>query len=404
MNKTMAASLRRAAARLCALAAGLMVCAAGGAAKTYGAESSVVESVAVTFKNVDGEAGLMVEPEITVQGKGYSLLDVQYRTEPGNWKPGKKVRVEITLVADSGKYFPTALTRAQCKVSGADYVSARGLDDNKLQVKADYKPVMVLASPASAGWSNTDSNRAVWKSVDYATGYSLTLYGDNKVVKRLTVTSASADLTEYMRDIDKTYFYEVKAIPTTSDEKKYLKESELTPSTSQEYGWDEEEASVKDGGGIKKDQYILPDGSKEVNTWKKVAGQWYYFDGNGQMAKGWQFINGMWYYMDQNGVMKKGWVNPSGTSWFYLSENGNMLTGWIQPAPSAWYYLDSSGSMLRNWQFINGRWYFLGDDGKMRTGWVQISGTWYYFWGDGGMAVNTTVDGWNLNASGAASR
>ena len=66
-------------------------------------------------------------------------------------------------------------------------------------------------------------------------GYTLTLYGDNKVVKRITVESNSVNLADYMTDMDKTYYYEVKAVPVTSDEKKYLKEGQYVTSTDQEF-------------------------------------------------------------------------------------------------------------------------------------------------------------------------
>ncbi len=375
-----------------------------GGTEVYGAESSVIESVSVTFKSSYGEAQEIMEPEITASGTGYTLEDFQYGTDYEKWKPGKKVRVEITLAADEGKVFPTSLTRSKCKISGADFVSAKGLEDNKLQVKVDYKPVMVLGNPAKAGWSSSDENRAVWKAVEYAPGYSLVLYGDNKVVKRLTVTGANIDLSEYMKDIDKTYYYEVKAIPTTADEKKYLKEGEFVSSTEQEFDWEEMDDSPSDGGGIKGNNYILPDGRKDVNTWKKISNQWYYFDQNGNMAKGWQFINGFWYYMDQKGVMKTGWVNPSGDSWYFLTANGDMLTGWIQPEPSAWYYTDASGCMQRGWVQVNGKWYYLGTDGRMLTGWQRVGDVWYYFYQDGSMAVNTNIEGWNIGGNGAAAR
>lgn len=383
-----------------------MVLAAGSHMAAYGADSSVIEDVAVTLTSSYGEQEEILEPQITAGGNGYSLEDFQYRTEYEKWKPGKKVRVEITLAADGGKVFPTSLNHNQCKVTGADFVSARALEDNKLQVKVDYKPVMVLGNTTEAGWSRTYKNRALWKAVDSAPGYSLVLYGDNKVVKRLTVTSASADLSEYMKDEEKTYFYEVKAIPTNSEEKKYLKEGEFIAASAHEVDWDWEETSsnVSDGGGIKGNNYILPDGRKDVNTWKKVSNQWYYFDGNGNMTRGWQFINGYWYYMGDNGVMQKGWINPSGNTWFYTNENGEMLTGWVQPEPSAWYYMDASGYMQRGWVLVNGKWYYLNDSGKMLTGWVQVSGIWYYLYSDGSMAANTVIDGYAIDGNGAANR
>ena len=189
-----------------------------------GAQSSVIEKVSVNLKTDYGEAGVIPEPVITVSTKGCTLEDIQYRTDYEKWKPGKKVRIEITVNADDGKYFPVSLNRSECKVTGADFVSARALEDARLQIKVDYRPVSVLGETERAGWSSSSKKKAVWKSVEYAPGYTVTLYGDNKVVKRMTVESNSANLAEFMEDMDKTYYYEVKAVPITADEKKYLKE------------------------------------------------------------------------------------------------------------------------------------------------------------------------------------
>ncbi len=384
----------------------LMVTAAFGRTwiPAYGAESSVIESLSVTLKTTYGEPEEIPEPEITIGTTGCTIVDYQYRTAYEKWKPGKKVRVEITVAAEDGKVFPASLNRSKCKVSGADFVSAKALEDDKLQVKVDYKPVTVLGNTTKAGWSSSEHNRALWKSVDYAPGYSLVLYGDSKVVKRMTVETNTIDLSQFMKDEDKTYYYEVKAIPVTSDEKKYLKEGEFVSSTEQEYDWEEIDANSPDGGGIKGDNYILPDGRKDVNTWKKVSGSWYYFDQNGNMTRGWQRINNYWYYMDQNGIMKTGWINPLGDSWYYLAEGGEMLTGWIQPEPGSWYYTDGSGLMQRGWVNVGDKWYYLGSDGKMRTGWTIVADVWYYLNGDGSMAVNTVIDGWTIGANGAALR
>lgn len=356
----------------------------------HGAQSSVIESVNVTFKTVYGEPEEIPVPEITVSGKSCFLEDVQYRTDYDNWKPGRKVRVEVTVAAEDGKYFPATLNRSKCKVTGADFVSARSLDDSSLQVKADYRPVTVLGDTQKAGWSSTSKKKAVWKSVEYAPGYTLTLYGDNKVVKRMTVESNSVNLADYMTDMDKTYYYEVKAVPVTSDEKKYLKEGQYVTSTDQEFDWEDYEKEEKrsqepgDGGSFKGDNYVMPDGSKAVDTWKMVSGKWYYFDGSGNRVKDWLYTGGRWYYMDQNGAMCTGWISPGDGFWYYLGENGDMLTGWIQPIPGTWYYL--------------------GTDGRMQTGWLNDNGTWYYLDSSGSMAVNRTVDGWNIGPDGKASR
>ena len=368
----------------CFLASGRM----GTHTDTYAAESSVIESVSVTFKSTYGEPEEIIDPEITAGGGSYSIEDIQYRTDYEKWKPGKKVRVEITLAAEDGKYFPVSLNRSKCKVSGAEYVSAKALDDTTLQVKVDYKPVTVLGTTEKAGWSSRSSKKASWKSVSDAPGYTLTLYGDDKVVKRLNVETNSADLSEYMTDLDKTYYYEVKAVPITAEQKKYLKEGAYVTSTDQEFDWDDyqrEEARTQspgDGGAVKGDSYVLPDGSRAVNSWKKLGETWYYFDGAGNKARGWVQDGPTWYYMDQNGAMQTGWLDLGNGAKFFLNTDGAMLTGWIQPAPGTWYYMNQ--------------------DGYMQTGWIQVDGKSYYLNSDGTMAFNTTVDGRPLGPDGAA--
>lgn len=392
------------------------------------ADSSVIESVSVTLKSTFGEAEVIPEPEITISAKGCSLVDYQYGTDYEKWKPGKKVRIELTIQAEEGKYFPVSLTSSQCKISGANFVSARSLDENKLQVKVDYKPIMVLGDTERAGWNKSNKKKAVWKSVEYAPGYTLTLYGDGKTVKRLTVETNTADLSDYMEDMDKTYYYEVKAVPTTSEEKKYLKEGEYVASTEQEFDWDDfvEEEEKKqtpgDGGEFKGDAYIFPDGSRAKDTWKKVNGNWYYFDGAGNRVKGWLHTGDRWYYMDPNGIMQTGWLKPQGDTWYYLAENGEMQTGWVQANPGTWYYLGSDGRMQTGWLSDRGKWYHFAPDGHMQTGWLQLQdkwyyltgeghmqtgwvayrGNWYYLNGQGEMAVNMEVDGWKIGADGIA--
>lgn len=384
-----------------------LIMAVGMNLTVYGATSSVIETVTVTVKSSYGESEEILEPEITVSGKDCEVGDIQYRTEYENWRPGKKVRVEITLQAAEGKLFPGSLTRSKCKVTGAEFVSAKALDDTRMQVKVDYRPVSVLGSTARAGWSNADNRKALWKVVPYAPGYSVVLYGDNKVVKRMTVETNYADFTDYMADTDKTYYYEVKAVPITSEDKKCMKEGGIVSSTDLEFDWEDVQESGKygssgDGGDKKGDQYILPDGSKATNTWKKVSGNWYFFDGAGNMVRGWLYIGDRWYYMDDNGRMCTGWLETPKNTWFYLGDNGEMRTGWVSVGPSDWYYMDQNGYMQRGWVNVDGAWYFLDQNGRMTTGWVSQEGTWYYLYSDGRIAVNTVIDGWNIGPDGQA--
>ena len=340
----------------------------------YGADSSIIETMSIKFNTTYGDPEEIPQPQITISGSGVSIGDIYYKTEYENWKPGKKVRMEITVDAAQGKYFPVSLGRSKCRVTGADLVSAKALDNTTMQVKVDYTPVTVLGDTALAGWSSLDSEKAVWKKVDYAPGYTLTLYGNDKVVKRMTVTDNSVSLKEYMTDPDKIYYYQVKAVPVTAEQKKYLKEGEFV--TSQEQDIDDSEEEEKENkhaatsqssstgpgvaGSLKGDNFVMPDGTLAVNTWKLVGGIWYYFNAEGNRTRGWFLYGGKWYYFDGNGYMKTGWVD----------------TG-------------------------NGTWYYLNPDGDMKTGWFYDKNIWYYLNNDGSMAVNRSQDGWYLGADGA---
>ena len=56
--------------------------------------------------------------------------------------------------------------------------------------------------------------------------------------------------------------------------------------------------------------------------------------------------------------------------------------------------------MQTGWLKENGLWYYLDSSGAMKTGWYQVSGKWYYSYSSGELAVNTTVDGYRVNADG----
>lgn len=356
--------------------------------EAYGADSSVIESVSVTLKAAFGEAEEVPEPQVTVSGSNCSLESVEYQTDHDKWKPGSKVRINITVEATGGKIFPASLKSTQCKVTGADFVSARASGNNKLLVKVDYKPITVLGNTSRAGWSTTVKNRAVWEPVDYAPGYTVILYGNNRTVKRLTVTTPYADLDSFIKDDGKYYYYEVKAVPVTSEDKKCFKEGILITSSENDFLQENTGSNSAPGGG--------------TGTWKKENDRWYYYDNNRNMLTGWQFIGGVWYYLNQSGAMMTGWINPTGNARYFLADSGAMQTGWVQPEPGTWYYMDGSGVMQRGWVMVNGKWYYMASDGRMQTGWVQVGGLWYYLYPDGSMAANTVIEGRSLGPSGGS--
>lgn len=95
---------------------------------------------------------------------------------------------------------------------------------------------------------------------------------------------------------------------------------------------------------------------------------------------GWQSEDNKYYYYDQNGVKKTGWVEDSG-KYYYCSKTGEMQTGWIEE---------------------NNKNYYCNSDGIMQTGWVKDNNIWYHLDSNGVMETNTTLEGYNIGADGAA--
>ncbi|CJQ14797.1 choline binding protein A [Streptococcus pneumoniae] len=98
-----------------------------------------------------------------------------------------------------------------------------------------------------------------------------------------------------------------------------------------------------------------------------------------KVTTGWKQENGVWYFYKEDGTMATGWLQNNG-SWYYLNANGSMATGWVKDGDT-WYYLEASGAMKA-------------------SQWFKVSDKWYYVNGLGALAVNTTVDGYRVNANG----
>ncbi|OOM76341.1 putative endo-beta-N-acetylglucosaminidase precursor [Clostridium puniceum] len=95
-----------------------------------------------------------------------------------------------------------------------------------------------------------------------------------------------------------------------------------------------------------------------------------------------------------------GWKQEA-TGWTFYDVNGaKVASKWVNDN-GTWYYIKADGIMATGWYNDNGTWYFLKGNGAMATGWYNDNGTWYYLAGSGAMLANTTVDGYQLGASGA---
>ena len=341
-------SIKRNRQSLLCLAAFLAVLAFFLPGTAYGADSVVIRSVNLKFTSQYGDEEILM-PEISTATSGVSVKEAVWKQDIDKWKAAKNERVSVILTSDT-MIFADSYNRSECKVTGAKFVSARALDNYTLEVKVDYVPVVHLGKTARAGWSDKDMTKAVWDKVQFATGYQVVLYADDKVKQRVSVNTNRVDLSQYMNK-DAVYYYEVRAIGYTADDRKYMKEGDYVTSEDTVMEYDGDTAGTWKGNTYKQE-----DGGVPTNSWKQILNDWYYFDGNGIRQTGWLKSGQRWYYLNPaDGKLLTGWQFVNG-KWYYLSPGGGvMLTGWIQPQPDVWYYLYSDGSMASSTS-INGYW------------------------------------------------
>lgn len=337
----------------------------------------------------------------------------KYEVESAQWSNDKEVGIgdtpKITVYLDpntssSSAYeyrFRSSYSSSSVSISGGIFVSAnRSGDQLKVVLKATgikgtYDP------PDDAEWGSS-RGRARWEEADNTSGYyDVYLYRGSSVIKKLEdYKGTSYNFYPYMTK-EGDYSFKVRTVPHTEEEKKYGKKSEWTEAGDLYIAEDEvSDGSGQDNGGStasggntdvgwrKEGDYWyfrFPDGNLQKNGWFKWNDKWYLFDSTGRMLTGWQQTGGHWYYMGENGDMKKGWIK-SGNIWYYLNPNDG----------------GPEGAMVKScWLTINDKTYFMNESGAMVEGWYKVENSFYYFYpGDGSKAVNTSIDGFKLDANG----
>lgn len=393
--------------------------------KVRAADSSVIESVEVVFTSQFGGQEEIVPPEVRVQTNYVELADTHYRKSYDQWVPGQKVRVELLLKAGTGKVFAKSLNRGKVKVTGANYVEAREVAGNKLLLQVDYIPQMVLGNVSYAAWNHAHT-MGIWQKVRFAPSYTVALYGDNQLIKEYTgVKTSFLDFAQEMKDLKKTYYYEVKAAPLTEEDKKYIRAGQYVTATTDEV--EVPKADSEDADDEDNIENFLQEGNGVMpNSWRYVGRHWYFIDGDGKVKRGWLNLNGEWFFLNgrtgametgmvqtetdkfayfkQDGVMiSNTWLQMGPDLWYYFGMDGYRYTGWWKNAHGSWFYLnkDLGARMQIGWLKWNNNWYYMDKNGVMQTGFQGINGKTYYFNASGEMLSNTKVEGRRLGADGA---
>lgn len=337
----------------------------------------------------------------------------KYEVESAQWSNDKEVGIgdtpKITVYLDpntssSSAYeyrFRSSYSSSSVSISGGTFVSAsRSGDQLKVVlratgIKGTYEP------PEDAEWGSS-RGRARWEEAEFTSGYyDVYLYRGSSVVKKLEdYKGTSYNFYPYMTK-EGDYSFKVRTVPHTEEEKKYGKKSDWTEAGDLYIADDEvSDGSGQDNGGS------TPSGGTTDVGWRKEGDSWYFRYPDGNMQKnGWLKWNDKWYLFDSTGRMLTGWQQTGGY-WYYMGSSGEMIKGWVKSG-NIWYYMNPNdggpeGAMVKScWLTINGKTYFMNESGAMVEGWYKVEDNYYYFYpGDGSKAVNTSIEGFNLDANG----
>lgn len=348
--------------------------------------------------------------EISISSDRYRITDAAWVTsenrkmEVGD-KPEMKVWLEPTDMDDY--YFKGSYRSSNVSVKGGTFSSA-SISGDQLVVRLKVNPIKgAFEAPYEAYWKNNSKGTARWEKPDNdSTGtYEVVLKKGSSTIHRAETRSTSYNFYPYMTSAG-TYSFRVRTIPRTDAEEKYGTKSEWVESDELYIAKED----VSNGNGQNNSNSGSggpngPSGNTRVG-WQYIDNYWYYYYPDGTYQRNsWLYVGDKWYLFQEDGKMLRGWQNKNNLTYF-LSDNGDMQVGWIQSG-NRWYFLNTDpqstlGAMMRNtWINLDGKIYYLLSDGVMAEGWMQVEGNWYYFYpGAGHKAVNTRIDGFDVDGDG----
>ena len=326
--------------------------------------TGTVKYVSVNFSDQKAETGVIYESLPVVNSRDYEIEDYSMSRGYDDWRPGKKVTYNVTLVPTEGNYFSKKNTRVS--VSNATLLKNEKITKDKINLTINYYPKVQLADPTNIYFE--DDYTAKWDKVNYATAYEVRITSEDEDGKKssqtVKVTKNEIDLSEYATDYDVTF--ELRACANNSDDSKYILASQWVDCDEEVSSSSQNTAIGSFNGNYDNYRFKKNDGTYATG-WQYINNKWYYFKpdkDNIATKSAWEYVNGKWYYFNEYCVMQTGWAKINGIQYF-LNSNGSMQTGWYCSGPEGpWYYFDNSGAMLKNTNTPDG--YHLNENGEWK--------------------------------------
>ena len=122
---------------------------------------------------------------------------------------------------------------------------------------------------------------------------------------------------------------------------------------------------------------VWTEDGKRAKGWKKIDGNWYYFNGNGILQKSRRIGD---YYVNARGVRVYGLYDVKGVTYYFSVKSGQVVKGKRIAYKGNFYRTDKYGRVVkRSWI---GSTYYAGNTGAFVKGLAKIGGNMYFFYRD----------------------
>lgn len=288
----------------------------------------------VSFKvmgNIDVDTQIGMENlDFTTSAGTYHVENFEVQNEGFKWTMNDVPEYKVTLTAED-EYEFNVKKASDLNIVGASYVSSISENSRTNLVVTVKLPSLKNQVSAITEAKMENDGSLSWSVSKGAGSYEVKFYrGQSLLGGILKSNTNTLNVREYMQKAGSYYFLvrPINAI-NTDVAGDWFESNRISLDSEQaelNKTWYDKVNTGSWGQTSTGDwYYILSNNTLARSEWKKIKGEWYYFEDNAYMAKGWLENSGKWYYLDpENGKMWKNTTTPDG---YTLGIDGSMATG-----------------------------------------------------------------------------
>ena len=288
----------------------------------------------VSFKvmgNIDVDTQIGMENlDFTTSAGTYHVENFEVQNQGFKWTMNDVPEYKVTLTAED-EYEFNVKKASDLNIVGASYVSSITENSRTNLVVTVKLPSLKNQVSAITEAKMEDDGSLSWSVSKGAGSYEVKFYrGQSLLGGILKSNTNTLNVREYMQKAGSYYFLvrPINAI-NTDVAGDWFESNRISLDSEQaelNKTWYDKVNTGSWGQTSTGDwYYILSNNTLARSEWKKIKGEWYYFEDNAYMAKGWLENSGKWYYLDpEDGKMWKNTTTPDG---YTLGIDGSMATG-----------------------------------------------------------------------------